>query len=167
MIAVNQRILEGIVIMVECWFEHHLLKQGAKNKPASSIVPCQIHLKWWVDQIWDASSHKVRSSNLLSWVGDCLWAVANVCTKSAQWELFYHVNSKLNLKLVKIKRAEMKKKKSRRKKWNIKKKVGEKWILEKSVTLLCFYQLETQFKWKTSHSGWKLWKMSHFRFFWI
>ena len=46
---------------------------------------------------------------------------------------------------------EMKKKKSRRR--EIKKKSGDEY--EKSFTLLCLYQLETQFKWKTDSKAGK------------
>lgn len=90
--ASSRRIRRRIVITLE-WalFEHHQgeFLNGWTAQKMSSVLPCQIHLKWWVDQIWDASSHKVRSSNLVSW----RLPLSQCVHKSAQWELFYHASS--------------------------------------------------------------------------
>lgn len=78
--AVNLGIFWRIVIMVEC------LKHLSKK------VPCQIHLKWWVDQIWDASSHKKFQSSLVS---QRLPLSSQCVHKSAQWELFYQIQNSI------------------------------------------------------------------------
>lgn len=76
--------------MGSVWASSRRVFERTAEQKMSCVLPCQIHLKWWVDQIWDASSHKVRSSNLVSW----RLPLSQCVHKSAQWEeLFYHASS--------------------------------------------------------------------------
>ena len=96
-IAVNQRILGGIVIMVECGFEHHLLKQQQQKKHRSMSDPSEV---MGGSDLRCLKPHKVRSSNLLSWARDCLWvSEANVCTNppNENFSIMWIQNSIWNL----------------------------------------------------------------------
>ena len=114
-IAVNQRILGGIVIMVECGFEHHLLKQQQQKKHRSMSDPSEV---MGGSDLRCLKPHKVRSSNLLSWAGDCLWvSEANVCTNppNENFSIMWIQNSIWNLSRSKEhSQMEMKKKSRRR-----------------------------------------------------
>ena len=145
-IAVNQRILGGIVIMVECGFEHHLLKQQQQKKHRSMSDPSEV---MGGSDLRCLKPHKVRSSNLLSWARDCLWvSEANVCTNppNENFSIMWIQNSIWNLSRSKehTARWRWRKKKSRRR--EIKKNLE----MNTKKNLSHFYAFTN---WKHSSSG--------------
>ena len=136
--------------MVECGFEHHLLKQQQQKKHRSMSDPSEVmggsDLRCLKPQ-----SQKFQSS-LVSW----RLPLSSQCVhKIRPMRTFLSCEFKTQFETCQDQKStqpdgdEEKKITQKRNK----KKTGDEY--EKSFTLLCLYQLETQFKWKTDSKAGK------------